>query len=295
MNDLHRTKIRRHAPSVLITGASSGIGAATASALCGAGWTVLAGVRDLSAAPEPAGAGRIIPIRMDVTDPGTIVGGVAATRDHLGGASLDAVINNAGIGQLAPMSTVAPEQMRAVFDVNVFGAVQVTQACLPLMRSGSRVLFVGSVGDRITMPFGGPLTASKWAIASIAEAFRLELVADGIRVVLIEPGSIFSPAVDKVDASSRTTSAALEEIAPDLARRFARAASRTVQNERSGSSPDVVARTIVTALTTRRPATRYLTGKHARTLAALGRLPDPVFDRIRLTIFDQPTFAQERR
>ncbi|UQN28275.1 SDR family NAD(P)-dependent oxidoreductase [Brachybacterium kimchii] len=293
MNALDPTQTRRHDRSVLVTGASSGIGAATAIALSAEGWTVFAGVRDLSAAPETSGAGRIIPIRMDVTAPDTIAAGIAGMRDRLGGAPLDAVINNAGIGQLAPMSTVPPGQMRAIFDVNVFGAVQVTQDCLPLMRSGSRVLFVGSVGDRVTMPFGGALTASKWAIASIAEAFRLELVADGIRVILIEPGSIFSPAVDKVDASARATSAALAEAAPDLARRFARAASRAVENERSGSSPDVVARTIVRALTARRPATRYLTGKHARTLAALGRLPDPVFDRIRLTIFDQPASPQE--
>lgn len=280
---------------MLVTGASSGIGAATAIALAAKGWTAFAGVRDPSAAPETSGAGRIVPIRMDVTDPDTIAAGIADIRDHLGGTPLDAVINNAGIGQLAPMSTIAPEQMRAIFDVNVFGAVQVTQGCLALMRSGSRVLFIGSVGDRVTMPFGGALTASKWAIASIAEAFRLELVADGIRVVLIEPGSIHSAAVDKVDASARVTSAALEDAAPDLARRFARAASRAVENERSGSSPDVVARTIVRALMARRPATRYLTGKHARTLAALGRLPDPVFDRIRLAIFDQPASSVETR
>lgn len=285
----------RSAPgTVLVTGASTGIGAATAVALATAGWQVVAGVRDLSSAPDaPAPAqsmgGSIHPVRLDVTDPGSITSAMAQVSEILQGGSLTALVNNAGVGELSPMQTVPIEALRAVFEVNVFGAVAVTQAALRLMTTGSRVVFVGSVGDRITMPFGGPLTSSKWAIASAAEAFRLELAADGISVVLIEPGSIHTPAVDKVERAAQATAAQLAAERPALARRFAAAAQRAVANERSGSTPQVVADTIHRALATARPKTRYLTGQHARLLAGLGRLPDPVFDHLRLLLFGQPT------
>lgn len=295
MNDTTIDSGRRAGRSVLITGASTGIGEATALALARAGWHVLAGVRDPDTAPQlrqrGAADGWITPMRLDVTDHDSLATALAEVGQRVPGGRLDALVNNAGIGDLAPTQTVSPQTLRAIFEVNVVGVVAVTQAALPLMGSGGRLVFVGSVGDRITMPFGGPLTSSKWAIASLAEALRLELACEGIAVSIVEPGSIRTPAVDKVERAARRTGDALRLEHPELARRFAAGVARAVAHERGGSSPTVVAGTIHRALASARPRSRYLTGRHARLLAALGRLPDPLFDRIRLRLFDQPTDA----
>lgn len=116
----------------------------------------------------------------------------------IGHRPLTALVNDAGVGVLAPMETVELSALRAVWEVNVLGVVRLSQALLPMMATGSRLVVLGSIGDRLTVPFGGPLTSSKWAVASVAEAFRLELVARGVAVTIVEPGSIHSEAVDKV-------------------------------------------------------------------------------------------------
>lgn len=279
---------RRGARAVLVSGASTGIGRATVVALAACGWTVFAGVRDLTTAPTTACPGVIVPVELDVTSPASITQAIKAVAADLGHAPLSALVNNAGIGQLAPMRAVALPDLRHVLEVNVVGAVALTQAALPLMAKGGRLVFLGSVGDRLTMPYGGPLTSSKWAIASIAEAFRLELKADGIDVVLIEPGSIHTPAVDKVEAAAAQTVASITPSDPELARRFASAAAVAIANERQGSRPEVVAATILQALTSKRPRTRYLTGRHARLLATFATiLPDRAFDRLRLQLLHQ--------
>ncbi len=276
------------ARSVLVTGASSGIGRATSLALAEAGWRVFAGVRSRDSAPQVQG---VTPLVIDVADPESVRAALESVAEDLDGRSLDALVNNAGIGQLAPMQSVTAHELRSVFDVNVFGAVEVTQRALRLMSSGSRLVFIGSVGDRITMPFGGPLTSSKWAVASIAEAFRLELAGAGIRVVLVEPGSIHTDAVQKVEDAARVTAARIAQHDPELSRRFELAARIAVANERGGSKPEVVAATVTRALNASRPRTRYLTGQHAHLLAMLGRLPDRVFDRFRLRLFGQTARA----
>ncbi|SIR90218.1 SDR family NAD(P)-dependent oxidoreductase [Williamsia sterculiae] len=277
------------APTVLISGASSGIGRAATAALAAAGWTVYAAGRNLERLPSGrgTGAGCIIPIALDVTRPDSVAQALHEMRTTLNGRTLDALVNNAGIGRLAPMQVVDDDDLRAVFDVNVFGAVSLTQQALPLMATGGRIVFIGSVGDRITMPFGGPLTSSKWAIASIAEAFRLELRGVGIGVVLVEPGSIHTAAVDKVESQAAELAERIRAHDASLAARFERATATAVANERSGSEPEVVGRVLVRVLSVRRPRTRYLVGRHARLLAALGRLPDPAFDALRLRLSDQ--------
>ncbi|MEO7058596.1 MAG: SDR family NAD(P)-dependent oxidoreductase [Lapillicoccus sp.] len=292
--------------AVLVSGASTGIGRATAIALAASGWTVFAGVRDLTTAPTASTAstaacpGVIVPVKLDVTSPASIAQAIRSVAADLGQAPLSALVNNAGVGLLAPMRAVALADLRSVLEVNVVGAVALAQAALPLMAPGGRLVFLGSVGDRLTMPYGGPLTSSKWALASIAEAFRLELNADGIDVVLIEPGSIHTPAVDKVETSAAQTVASITSSDPELARRFASAAAVAVANERQGSKPEVVAATILYALTSRRSRTRYLTGRHARLLATLAAvLPDRAFDRLRLQLFHQsathPAAGQQER
>jgi NAD(P)-dependent dehydrogenase (short-subunit alcohol dehydrogenase family) len=140
------------------------------------------------------------------------------------------------------------------------------------------------------MPFGGALTSSKWAFASITEALRLELRPWGIHVVLIEPASIHTEAVEKMEADADRTLAQLDAIQraryADAYRSMTRSA---LARERAGSSPDVVATSVIHALTTAKPRTRYLVGKHARALAFIARwAPDPLFDQIRLRLFGLP-------
>ena len=274
--------------TVLISGASSGIGRATALRLAQDGYQVLAGVRRLQDAPRtPDGAaGSISPIVLDVASAESVASARDSVAQLLDGRPLTALVNNAGIGALSPMRTVDPDVMRDVWEVNVLGVVRLTQAMLPLMSSGSRLLVVGSIGDRLTMPFGGPLTSSKWAVASVAEAFRLELAADGIAVTIVEPGSIHSDAVGKVEAGAAATARQIEGTDPGLAKRFERAAKVAIANERNGSPPSVVADAIHAALAAPRPRTRVLVGKHARLLATLAAvLPDRLFDRARLRLF----------
>ena len=280
------------ARSVLISGASTGIGRATALRLAADGWQVLAGVRRLADAPEAAdGApGSIRPLRLDVTDPDSVDRAAFEVAAATGSAPLTALVNNAGVGLIAPMQSVELTALQAVWDVNVLGVVRLTQAIVPLLASGGRVVVLGSIGDRVTMPFAGPLTSSKWAVASIAEAFRLELAGQGITVTIVEPGSIRSEAVDKVESAAEATAQGISQTDPALADRFRRAVAVAIANERRGSDPAVVAAAISRTLHVKHPRTRVLVGKHAHLMAtAAAVLPDPVLDRLRLRLFRQPT------
>lgn len=291
MNSHVTNSMSRPNRSVVISGASTGIGRATALQLAADGWHVLAGVRRLAdAPPSPVGApGSIRPLPLDVTDSDSVTTARAQVEDLLQGSPLTALVNNAGIGVIAPMQTVDLAALRGVWEVNVGGVVRLSQHFLPLMTAGSRLLILGSIGDRLTVPYGGPLTSSKWAVASVAEAFRLELACRGIAVTLVESGSIHSEAVGKVEAAAAETAARISPTDPRLANRFRRAVEVAVANERNGSDPSVVASAIARALDSDRPRTRVLVGKHARLMAAAAAvLPDSSLDRIRLRLFRQP-------
>ncbi|GAA4100232.1 SDR family oxidoreductase [Nonomuraea soli] len=263
--------------SVLVTGASTGIGRASALLLAKEGFTVYAGVRK-EADAEALGPG-VVPVLLDVTDGEQI----AAAGERIG--RLDALVNNAGIGVTGPVEFVPLEALRRQYEVNVFGQVALTQVMLPKLRaSKGRVVTVGSVGSWITLPFGGPLCSSKHAIRSLNDALRMELRPFGVAAVLIEPGSIHTDAVDKLE----------DELEPRLAslgaegRRLYGAAYRTMvagglREERAGSSPEVVARAVLHALTARRPRSRYPVGRKSRLMSTLGRVvPQYTLDRLRL-------------
>jgi NAD(P)-dependent dehydrogenase (short-subunit alcohol dehydrogenase family) len=167
----------------------------------------------------------------------------------------------------------------------------VTQAFLPLLRQApGRLVVIGSIGDRISMPFGEPLSASKSAIASMTDAFRQELAPWGIRVVLVEPASIHTEAVDKVERDARGVVDAFppdgRKLYQDAYQSMVRAA---IAREREGSPPGLVADTIAEALTTGRPRSRYLVGKNSRLLATLAAvLPVPALDALRRRLFGLP-------
>lgn len=280
--------------SVFITGASSGIGRATALLLAERRFQVFAGVRKASdgEALRSESAGRIVPIQIDVTDPAAVAAAAGEVSKTLGDRGLDGLVNNAGIGTPAPVEYLNAETLRRQFEVNVFGQISVTQAFLPLIRRAKgRIVNVGSAGSHIAIPFGGALCGSKGAFTLLSEALRLELRPYGIHVCLIEPGAISTPAVDKTlgDAESIIASLPPEGAARygDKLREFVR---RGHARETNGSRPEVVGKAILHALTSRRPRLRYAVGKDARMLLTLPRLvPERALDRVRLRALGLPT------
>jgi NAD(P)-dependent dehydrogenase (short-subunit alcohol dehydrogenase family) len=276
---------RRH---VVVTGASSGIGRATAVRLAAAGWHVYAGVRNLADAPT---APTITPLLFDVTNLEQTRTAAATVAEHVGAAGLNALVDNAGIGVALPMELISRESLRWQLEVNVVGQVAVTQAFLPLLRQASgRLVIIGSIGDRFTPPFGGPLAASKSAIGTIADAFRQELAPWGINVVLLEPASIRTDAIDKLRRDSKS---AAEGFSPDgrelYGATYRAMIEAALKREDKGSPPAVVADKVQTVLTLRRPRARYLVGKDAQLLANLVRfVPTSTLDALRRRIFHLP-------
>jgi NAD(P)-dependent dehydrogenase (short-subunit alcohol dehydrogenase family) len=189
------------------------------------------------------------------------------------------------------MEVVPLATLRWQLEVNVVGQVAVTQAFLPMLRRArGRLVIIGSIGDRFTPPFGGPLTASKSAIASIADAFRQELAPWGIDVVLLEPASIRTDAIDKLQRDSQHTA---DEFTPAARELYGEAylgmVGAALKREQKGSPPDVVANKVQKVLTVSRPRARYLVGKDAQTLANLVRfMPTATLDSLRRKIFGLP-------
>jgi NAD(P)-dependent dehydrogenase (short-subunit alcohol dehydrogenase family) len=276
-------------PTALITGASTGIGQATALRLAKAGWTVLAGVRRKEDGERLAGedaSGRIEPLLLDVTDLEQVR--LAAARvSELGGGGesspgrLDALVNNAGIGFGGPLELISPEDLRTQFDVNVLGQVAVTQALLPALRAAhGRLVFVSSVGGRVAMAFTAPYAASKYALEAIGDALRVELSTSNVQVALIEPGSVATPIWEKTrEVEEKLT------IPVTLQAEYGHvpaAMKKTIESTASrGVPPEQVAETIEGALSAKRMKARYVIGRDARAMIAMRRLlPDHVFDRV---------------
>ncbi|MEO8800712.1 MAG: SDR family oxidoreductase [Polyangiaceae bacterium] len=280
--------------TVVITGASSGIGRATALYLEQKGFRVFAGVRkrnDGDALRAESG-GKVVPIEIDVTNGVTIAAAVRAVEAQLAGRGLDGLVNNAGIGTAAPVEYMSVDELRRQFEVNVFGQVAVTQAFLPLIRQArGRIVNIGSVGSHIAIPFGGALCGSKGAFSLLSDALRLELRAFGIHVCLVEPGAISTPAVDKTlgDAEGIIRAMGPEGAARygDKMREFMRFG---YERETNGSPPAVVADVVHHALTARRPRVRYPVGNDAWMMVTLPRiLPDRALDQLRLRMLGMPT------
>jgi len=173
------------ARAVLVTGASSGIGHASAVRLVASGWRVFGGVRSEGDADRLRGHG-VEPLQLDVTDSAAI----AAAAEVVGG-ELHGLVDNAGIAIAAPLELVPLDELRRQLEVNVVGQVAVLQTFLPLLRrSRGRVVLVGSVGGRSALPFLGPYAASKHALEAIADSLRVELAPWGIGVSIVEPASV---------------------------------------------------------------------------------------------------------
>ena len=280
--------------SIVITGASSGIGRATALRLARSGWRVFAAVRKEAdaTAVKAAAEGALETVQLDVTDAGSIAAAARDVATRLGGRGLDALFNNAGIGVIFPTEYGSLDALRNIYEINLFGQIAVIQAFLPLVRAAKgRIINTGSVGDHVAPPFVGALSSSKAAFASMSAALRLELRPQGIHVCVIEPGSISTPAVEKTLGGVERTLADMPATGADLygtaMRRMARAFMKT---EQEGSHPEAVAAVVERALTDRNPRPRYAAGKSSRKLALLARfLPEKLVDRALLRTFGLPT------
>jgi NAD(P)-dependent dehydrogenase (short-subunit alcohol dehydrogenase family) len=265
---------------VLITGASTGIGRATALRLAGSGWTVLAGVRrgqDGDTLVAAAGE-RVVPIILDVTDAAQIAATVERVDEQ---GRLDALVNNAGIGFGGPLELLPIDDLRSQLEVNVLGPVALTQALLPaLRRARGRIVFISSVGGRVAMAFTAPYAASKHAIEAIGDALRVELRRSNVQVTLVEPGSVATPIWDKSRAQGDGLKVPAE--LTDQYGHVPAAMNKVLKDtERRGISPEQVAATIEEALTARRMKARYLIGRDAKAMLLAKRLlPDHVFDRV---------------
>jgi NAD(P)-dependent dehydrogenase (short-subunit alcohol dehydrogenase family) len=267
-------------PSVLVTGASRGIGRATALRLSAGGWDVVAGVRDLADAPQapPGAPGSIAPVLLDLTDDAQV-----AALDAELPATLDAVVNNAGVVVAGPIEAVPIAELRRQLEVNVVGQVAVTQVVLPRLRaSRGRLAFVSSLSGRVATPMTGAYNASKFALEGLADALRMELAPWGVRVALIEPAQT---ATDLWDKAEDELDAALAGLSPEhrdlYAGHIAGYRKSIPRSQRMAAPADGVAAAIERALTARRPRARYVVGAPARAQAAMAAVtPTVVLDAV---------------
>lgn len=269
--------------TVLVTGASRGIGEASALYLDSLGVRVFAGVRDLAAAESlrERASQRLVPVRLDVTD----IDSIAAARDELraaaGEAGLSGLVNNAGIAVAGPLELLPLEDLRRQFEVNVVGQLAVTQAFLPLLRRArGRIVFIGSIAGRSALPVTGAYSASKFALEAIADALRVELLPWGMSVSIIEPGVIATPIWETSIAAAEERLERIPPAALNLYAGIVDAARRRARGGVRGLPPQAVARVVAHALFSARPRPRYVVGQDARLRLLLERLPTGVRDRI---------------
>lgn len=270
---------------VVITGASTGIGAACALHLDTLGFLVFAGVRRLEdgEALKAKGTKRLVPLLLDVTDERSIGRAADLVRGAVGEVGLAGLVNNAGIAVAGPLEVVPIAELRKQLEVNVIGPVAVTQALLPLLRKGrGRIVNMGSIAGRTTMPFLGPYSMSKFALEAMTAALRLELDVWGIEVSIVEPGAIATPIWGKSIAAADQSQSTVPPGALSLyAEQLASVRLAIAEVERRAISVDAVVLAVEHALMARRPKTHYLVGSDARFRALMAVwLPHRLQDRL---------------
>lgn len=269
--------------AVVITGASTGIGRATALELDSRGFAVYAGVRrDADADRLRSERPSLEPIQLDVTDSASI----AAARDRVAaavdGSGLAGLVNNAGIAVPGPLEHLPIDELRRQLEVNLVGQIAVTQAFMPLLRAArGRIVNIGSIGGRVALPLLGPYAASKHAMEGFTDSLRRELRPFGIQVSIVRPGPIATEIWERGNASADEVLERMPAAAADYGPAIERARAFAAQRTREAVPPSAVAEVVAHALTADRPRTRYLVGPQARMLATLRAvLPDRWFDAL---------------
>jgi NAD(P)-dependent dehydrogenase (short-subunit alcohol dehydrogenase family) len=258
----------------IVTGASAGIGAATARRLHARGYAVYAAARRIELMAPLAEAG-IRPVRVDVTDDASLTAFVSQVISETG--RVDVLVNNAGYGALGALEDVPITEARSQFDVNLFGMARLIQLVVPHMREqrSGRIINMSSMGGKVHVPLSGWYNAAKFAVEGFSDELRLEVAPFGVFVVVIEPGAIDTEwhglAADRLIASSGQGAYADQ----------AAAVVKVMSAKGLASPPEVVAKAIERAVTARRPRTRYAVGLGAKPIIFIHHvLPDRVYDRL---------------
>jgi NAD(P)-dependent dehydrogenase (short-subunit alcohol dehydrogenase family) len=265
--------------TVLVTGASTGIGEATVLHLKTLGFDAVGAVRRDEDAERLESRG-VRTVRIDVTDAEQI----AAAREALGDTPLAGLVNNAGIGVAAPLEFLPIDRLRQQLEINLIGQVAVTQAFLPALRRGrGRIVNVSSIGGRVALPMAGAYSASKFALEGMSDSLRREIRSHGVDVILVQPGGVKTPIWKKGRDLADTM---LEDVPAEAEQLYGRTIQKMreetakIESER-GMEPHEVAEVIGAALTSNRPRTRYVIGSDAKVRARMSRvLPDRVMDRL---------------
>jgi NAD(P)-dependent dehydrogenase (short-subunit alcohol dehydrogenase family) len=256
--------------TILITGATSGIGRHAALHLAARGHRVIATGRSARALDELRAAdARLSTLRLDVTDQGSVDEARQAVMAMTGGEGLDVLVNNAGYGALGPTEMISDADMRAQYEVNVFGLMAVTRAFLPRMRERGqgRVVNVSSLGGLYTLPFFGVYNSTKYAVESLSDGLRVELAPFGVHVSLIEPGVIETGFTDRSMVEAEKTRRPGSPYAPILDR----AEELRKMSDRTAVGPECISRAIEKAATSRRPRARYVAPLRAQIMVGVLR------------------------
>lgn len=259
---------------VLVTGASTGIGRATAEFLAGHGFGVYAGARKMEDLAALGSVPQVVPVQLDVQRAADVQ--AALDRITAAGTGLFGIVNNAGIARAGPLMDVPVEDLIEQFDVNLFGVHRVTRAFLPLVVAGrGRVVMISSDSGFFAAPFFGPYCSSKFALEGYADALRREMSLLGVTVVIVEPGRVVTPIWNKGEALlGRAFTSSLAPLAMKVGR-HALESGKT-----KGLSPASVGRVIHQILVAKRPKARYLVAREKMSYGLLRFLPAGMVDAL---------------
>ncbi|HVS67869.1 MAG TPA: SDR family oxidoreductase [Mycobacteriales bacterium] len=263
--------------TIFITGASTGIGHATALRLANAGYTVIPGLRRDEPLPDPVAK----PVLLDLTDPASLGPACEEVISRADG-TLVGLINNAGMSISGAFEGLTLDDWRRQFEINFFGHIAITQNLVSaLLANKGRIVTVGSIGGRMALPYMGPYTSSKHAVHGWMDSLRMELAPQGVQAILVEPGAIDTPLWEKGTGEAQER---LDKLPEDLRARYQRyfngALKAAEMSSKAAIPPDRVAKVIEKALTARRPRGRYLVGPDARIQAMIAKGPASVVDGI---------------
>ncbi len=271
--------------AVVVTGASTGIGRASARHLDELGYAVFAGVRKQADAKaiEREGSPRLRPVRIDVTQPRSIASAGRTIERAVGEDGLTGLVNNAGIASAGPVERLPVDEFRRVIETNLIGQYAVTQEFLPLIRRGEgTIVFNTSIGGKIATPFMSAYASSKFGLEALADSLRRELKPWAIEVVVVEPGVISTPIWERgADNFERNLPAMGPEAQELYGAQMDAMRARVDEAAESGIEPEAVAEVIARALGRRRPRTRYLVGTDAKVMRRMGGLlSDRLLDQV---------------
>ena len=266
----------------IVTGASSGIGEATAHTLLKSGYTVYAAARRVERMQGLAAAGAKL-LQLDVTDEASMLAAVQRVLSDTGGR-VDVLVNNAGYGSYGALEDVPLAEARRQMEVNVFGLARMTQLVLPAMRAhkSGTIVNISSIAGKVSMPLSAWYHTTKFAVEGLSDCLRMEVKPFGIRVVIIEPGAIATefagPATEGMEKASGHTAYAGQ----------AKRLLRLFRTFKTAAPPQVVADAILKAVRSKNPKTRYVMGGGARPILALRKLlPDKGFDKVMETVLNR--------